>query len=78
MFFKRFKVLFRGIALAFVSGVAFGNSSADVFYYRFPEVGSNKVLVSDFAGMQFDGNVAFKTLLAEVEEFNRLFGGNFA
>lgn len=51
-------VLFGGVSLTFISGIAFHNSTANEVDDRFPEIRFQEILVAFFTGVKLDGNIA--------------------
>ena len=78
VFFKSFKMLFGGVAGAFISGVAFGNGSVYFFDKFFPEFRMKEVLVSGFSGMNFNGNFSGKFRRKSLINFHKAFGADIA
>ena len=60
MFTQRFHMFFCCISPAVIGSIAFNNGSADIVDDRLPEVGLQEILVSNLAGMQFNGYPAVK------------------
>ena len=69
-----FPVVLGGIAAALVGGVALDDRAADMVNNRFPEFGTEEVLVADLAGVYLDGDAAGELLSGQLDEFYYLFG----
>ena len=67
-------VVLGGVAAALVGGVALDDRSADMVNNRFPEFGTEEVLVADLAGVYLDGDAAGELLSGQLDEFYYLFG----
>ena len=70
------QMLFGGVALAVIGGIAFDDCAADVLDDGLPEVGTQEVLVADLARMDLDGDLAGQLLIEQEEELEDVFRGD--
>ena len=68
-----FPVLFGGVALPVIGGVAFHHGAAHRLNGGFPEFRAQEVLVAHLAGMQLDGHIAGQFLAGEPVQLQYLF-----
>ena len=74
--FQQPGMLFRGVPLTGIRGVALHNGAADVINHRLPEFRTEKVLIALLAGVQLDGNIARKLLSGKLIQLDDLFRGD--